>query len=94
VKLLTFGVGEVDKDAVLQAAKAKIDGIQPARQQIVLEALDILRSLAGGRVEAAGLGLVKEVIDELSELAGGLGDFSNHEKEVKGSEDLATARRF
>jgi hypothetical protein len=66
VKLFTFGRGEVDKDAVLQAAKTQIDGIKPACQQIVLEILDILRGLVAGGVEPPGLGLVQKIIDKLN----------------------------
>ncbi len=62
-KLLTLGVGEVDKDAVLQAGKAEIDIVKAASQQVVLEILDVTGGRACGGVEAAGLGLVKEVID-------------------------------
>jgi uncharacterized small protein (DUF1192 family) len=65
-KLLTFGVGEVDKDAVLQAGKAQIDRLKAASQEIVLEILDIIGSLVGGGVETPGLGLVKKIIDKLN----------------------------
>jgi hypothetical protein len=63
---------------VLQAAKAQIDRIEAAREQVVLKALDIVGGLGGGGVEAPGLGLVKEVIDEVDELAAGFGNFSDH----------------
>ena len=43
-KLLTFGVGKVDKDAVLQPGKAQIDRLKAASQKIVLEVLDIIGS--------------------------------------------------
>ena len=78
VKLLTLGVGEVDKDAVLQPAKAQVDRLKAASQEIVLEVLHIVGSLGNGGIEAARLGLVKEVIDELDKLAAGLGDFGDH----------------
>jgi hypothetical protein len=58
VKLLTFGVGEVDKDAVLQAGKAEIDRLKAASQEIVFEVLDIIGSLCGGGIETPRLGLV------------------------------------
>jgi hypothetical protein len=77
-KLLTFGVGEVDKDAVLQAGKAQVDRLKAASQQVVLEALDIVGGLSGRGIEASGLGLVKEVIDEVNELAAGFSDFGDH----------------
>ena len=78
MKLLTFGVGEVDKDAVLQPGQAQIDRVKAASQQVVLEILDIVGSLVGGGVKTPRLGLVKEVINEVNELAAGLGYFSNH----------------
>jgi len=77
-KLLTLGVGEVDKDAVLQPVKTEVDRLQAASQEIVFEILDIVGSLGDSVVETARLGLVKEVIDELDELAAGLGDFGDH----------------
>ena len=49
VKLLTFGDGKVDKDAVLQAGKAQIERLKAASQEIVFEVLDIV----GGWVVAA-----------------------------------------
>jgi hypothetical protein len=70
-KLLTFGVGKVDKDAVLQAVQPQINSAEAASEQVVLEALDIVGGLGGRSVEAPGLGLVKEVIDEVNELAAG-----------------------
>ena len=78
VKLLTLGVGETDQDAVLQAGKAQIDSIEIASQQLVLEMLNIVGGLGGGGVETPRLGLVKEVIDEMDELAAGLGYFRDH----------------
>ena len=80
MKLLTLGVGEVDKDAVLQAAKAQVDKIKTTGDEVVLEILDILRGLARRGIQASGLGLVKKVIDKVDELAAGFGDFSNHGK--------------
>ena len=77
-KLLTLGVGKVDKDAVLQAGKAEIDRLKAASQEIVLEVLDIIGSLGGGGVETPGLGLVEQVVDQLDQLAAGLGDFGDH----------------
>jgi hypothetical protein len=79
-KLLTLGVGEVDKDAVLQAGKAEIDRLKAASQEIVFEMLDIVGCLCGGGVETPGLGLVKEVVDQMDELRAGLGDFGDHER--------------
>ncbi len=78
VKLSTFGVGEVDKDAVLQPGKAQIDRLKAASQEIVLEILNIVGSLGDGVVETARLGLVEEIIYELDKLAAGLGDFGDH----------------
>ena len=78
-KLLTLGVGKVDKDAVLQAGKAQIDRLQAASQQVVLEVLDIVGSLGGGGIEAPRLGLVQKVIDQMNELAAGCGNFGDHE---------------
>jgi hypothetical protein len=78
VKLLTFGVGETDQDAVLQAGKAQVDSIEIASQQLVLEMLNIVGALGGGGVETPRLGLVQEVIDEMDELAAGLGYFGDH----------------
>jgi hypothetical protein len=83
VKLLTLGSGETDKDAVLQPVKAQIDRLKAASQKIVLEIPDIVGSLGDGLVEAARLCLVKEVIDKLDKLAGGLGDFGNHVRKVE-----------
>jgi hypothetical protein len=77
-KLPTLGVGEVDKDSVLQPGQAQIDSVQAASQQVVLEILDVVGSLRGRGIEPAGLGLVKKVIDEVDELAAGLGDFGDH----------------
>ena len=77
-KLFTFGVGKVDKDAVLQAGKAEIDRLKAASEEIVFEVLDIIGSLGDGGVETAGVGLVEKIIDEMDELAAGFGDFSNH----------------
>ena len=78
MKLQTLGVGETDQDAVLQAGKAQVDSVKIASQQLVLEMLDIVGGLGGGGVEAPRLGLVQEVIDEVNELAAGLGYFGNH----------------
>ena len=78
VKLLTLGVGETDQDAVLQAGKAQVDSIEIASQQLVLEMVNIVGGLGGGGVEAPRLGLVEEVIDEMDELAAGLGNFRDH----------------
>jgi hypothetical protein len=58
VKLLTFGVGETDKDAVLQPVKAQIDRPKALSQEIVLEALHIVGSPARRRVKTPRLGLV------------------------------------
>jgi hypothetical protein len=77
-KLLTLGVGEVDKDAVLQPGKAEIDRLKAASQEIVFKVLDIIGGLGGGGVETPGLGLVKKIVDEMNELAAGLGNFGNH----------------
>ncbi len=57
-KLLTFGVGKVDKDAVLQPGKAQVDRVNAASQQVVFKMLNVGGSLRGCRVEATGLGLV------------------------------------
>jgi hypothetical protein len=57
-KLLTLGVGEVDKDAVLQAGKAQIDRLKAASQEVVLEILHIVGRGAGRGIEASRLGLV------------------------------------
>ena len=84
VKLLTLGVGEVDKDAVLQAGKAQIDRLEAASQEIVLEVLDIIGSLGCGGVETPRLGLVKKIIDEMNELAARFGNFSDHWEREKG----------
>jgi hypothetical protein len=68
----------VDKDAVLQAGKAQINRLEAASQEVVLEVLDIGGGLVEGGVEPSGLGLVKEVVDQVEELAGGVGDFGYH----------------
>jgi hypothetical protein len=78
VKLLTFGDGKVDKDAVLQAGKAQINRLEAASQEVVLEVLDIGGGLVEGGVEPSGLGLMEEVVDQVDELAGGVGDFGDH----------------
>jgi hypothetical protein len=78
VKLLTLGVGKVDKDAVLQAGKAEIDRLKAASQEIVFKVLNIVGSLGGGGVETPRLGLVKKIVNEMNELAARLGNFSNH----------------
>src|SRR5476651_894329 len=77
-KLLTLGVGEVDKDAVLQPGKAEIDRLKAASQEIVFEMLNIIGSLGGGGIETPRLGLVKKIVDEMNELPARLGNFSNH----------------
>jgi hypothetical protein len=77
-KLLTLGVGEVDKDAVLQPGKAQIDRLKAASQEIVLKVLDIIGSLGGGGVETPRLGLVKKIVDEMNELAARFGNFGDH----------------
>ena len=77
-KLLTLGVGKVDKDAVLQPGQAEIDRLKAASQEIVFKVLDIIGSLCSGGIESPRLGLVKEIIDEMNKLAAGLGDFGNH----------------
>jgi len=58
VKLVTLGVGKVDKDAVLQAGKAEIDRLKAASQEIVLKILHIVGGLGSGGVKAPRLGLV------------------------------------
>ena len=82
VKLLTLGVGEVDKDAVLQAGKAQIDRLKAASQEIVFEVLDIIGSLSGGGVETPRLGLVKKIVNEVNELAAGFSNFGNHKNSI------------
>jgi hypothetical protein len=77
-KLLTLGVGEVDKDPVLQPGQAQIDRLQPPSQQIVLKLLHVLGSLRRRRIQPSGLGLMEKIIDELNELAARLGNFCNH----------------
>ena len=62
-KLLTFGVGKVDKDAVLQAAEAQVNSINIASEEALLKGLDVVGGLRLRGIEAAGLGLVEEVID-------------------------------
>jgi hypothetical protein len=78
VKLVTLGVGKVDKDAVLQAGKAQIDRLKAASQEIIFKVLDIVGGCEGGGVETPCLGLVKEIVDEMDELAAGFGNFSDH----------------
>ncbi len=78
MKLLTLGDGKVDKDAVLQPGKAQVDSIKAVSQEIVFEVLDIVGGIVGSGVEPAGLGLVEEVVDQVNELAGGVGDFGDH----------------
>ena len=63
---------------MLQAGEAQIDRLKAASQEIVLEVLDIIGGGEGGGVETPGLGLVKEVIDEMDKLAAGLGNFGDH----------------
>jgi hypothetical protein len=48
---------------VLQAAKAQINAAEPASEQVVLKGLDVVAGPGRGGIEAAGLGLVKKVID-------------------------------
>jgi len=84
VKLLTLGVGETDKDAVLQAGKAQIDRVKAASEEIVFKVLDIIGSLGGGGIETPRLGLVEKIIDEMNELAAGFGDFGYHVGKGKG----------
>jgi hypothetical protein len=62
-KLDTLGVGEVDKDAVLQAGKAEIDRLKAASQEIVFKGLDIIGSLGSGGVETPRLGLMEKIVD-------------------------------
>ena len=92
VKLLTLGVGEVDKDAVLQAGKAEVDRLKAASQEIVLEILDIIGCLGGGGVETPGLGLVKKVVNEVNELAARGGDFGDHAGKGKGLREKGKGR--
>jgi hypothetical protein len=84
VKLLTLGVGKVDKDAVLQAGKAQIDRLKAASREIVFKVLDIIGGLSGGGVETPGLGFVKKIVDEMDELAAGFGNFGDHGEKGKG----------
>jgi hypothetical protein len=91
-KLLTLGVGKVDKDAVLQAAEAEVNSIKTASEEVILKGLDILGGLVGGGIEAAGLGLVEEVIDEVNELAAGFGDFGDHIYRVGSTSGVPAAR--
>jgi hypothetical protein len=77
-KLLTLGVGKVDKDAVLQPGKAEIDRLKAASQEIVFEVLDIVGGLGCGGVETPRLGLVKKIVDKMNELPARLGNFGNH----------------
>jgi hypothetical protein len=77
-KLLTLGVGEVDKDAVLQAGKAEIDRLKAASQEIVFEILHIVGGLGGGGIETPRLGLMENIVDEMNEFAAGLGNFRDH----------------
>jgi hypothetical protein len=84
VKLLTLGDGKVDKDAVLQAGKAQVDRLKAASQEIVFEILDIVGSGVGGGIEPSGLGLAQEIVDQADELAGGGGNFGDHENSAKG----------
>jgi len=58
-KLSTLGVGEVDKDPVLQPGQAKIDRLNAASQEIVFEFLHIVGGLGGRGVQAPRLGFVK-----------------------------------
>ena len=78
-KLLTLGVGEVDKDAVLQAGKAEIDRLKAASQEIVFEVLDIIGSLGGRGIETPRLGLVKKIVYEMDKLAAGRSNFGDHD---------------
>ncbi len=78
VKLLTLGVGEVNKDAVLQPGKAQIDRLQAASQEIIFEVLDIIGGLRGGGVKAPRLGLVQEIVHELDQLPARGRNFSDH----------------
>jgi hypothetical protein len=63
VKLLTFGVGKVDKDAVLQAAEAQVKSINIASEEVFFKSFDVAGGLRLRGVEPARLGLVEEVID-------------------------------
>jgi hypothetical protein len=58
-KLLTFGVGKVDKDAVLQAGQAQIDRLKAASKEIVFKVLNIIGGLGCRGIETPRLGLVK-----------------------------------
>jgi hypothetical protein len=78
VKLLTVGVGKLDKDSVLQAAKAQIDSVKAASEEVVFEIFDIGFGLVLGGIEAAGLGLMEEVVNEVDEFGGGGGDLGDH----------------
>jgi hypothetical protein len=78
VKLLTFGDGNVDKDAVLQAGKTQIKRLEAASQEIVLEILDIGGGLVEGGIKPPGLGLVQKIVDQVYKLAGGIGNFGDH----------------
>jgi len=64
-KLPTLGVGKVDQDAVLQAAKAQVNSIQPAREEVVFKILDIVCGLAGRGIKPPRLGLVEKIIDKV-----------------------------
>ncbi len=78
VKLLTLGVGKVDKDAVLQAAQAQVDRIKAAREQVVLKVLHIGCRLRRGSIKPPCLGLVEKIIDQMNKFAAGFGNFRNH----------------
>jgi hypothetical protein len=77
-KLLTLGVGKVDKDAVLQAGQAQIDRLKAASKEIVFKVLNIIGGLCGRGIETPRLGLVKKVVDKMNQLAAGFGNFSDH----------------
>ena len=62
-KLLTFGAGKVDKDAVLQAAEAQVNSSKIASEEAFFKGLDVVAGLRLRGIESAGLGLVEEVID-------------------------------
>ena len=52
--------------------------IQTASPVGVLEILDIGGGLVDGGIEPPGLGLAQKIIDQVNELAGGVGDFGDH----------------
>jgi hypothetical protein len=77
-KLLTLGVGETNKDAVLQPGQAQIKRSEIAGQEVVAKGLHVRAGPGGGGVKAPRLRLVENIVNKVNELRAGFGQFRDH----------------